>query len=223
MTEQTGQRTTVSTTENTGMSLVNRVVRFKEQDWVRRTMCALPIWITPNCVTAFRAVLMIPVMILVLSQSYWWALVLFAFSVLLDFADGALAEARDLKTRCGAFLDPLMDKITVWMLLGVLAPMIPFGWWLFGVVVVTGGLLTGLRVKKMLRREDVDVDTDGHSDIKARPAGKIKLIAEVVSLSAVLLGLALSSLTLMRVGSGLMLVAAVLGLLSLRSHLVKEG
>jgi len=187
--------------EATELSLIDRVVRFKEQDFVRRAMLALPEWVTPNGVTVFRGVLMLPFLILVLYGAYWWALGLFLFSMSLDFVDGALAQAHEAQSESGAFLDPLVDKITICMALLALGSSVPIGWLLLACVTAIGSWLTYIRVTKIL---DGPPGEDGQVDIKARPVGKIKLITEVVAISVMLIGLGLGVNTIVWIGRALM-------------------
>ncbi|MFH1047266.1 MAG: CDP-alcohol phosphatidyltransferase family protein [Patescibacteria group bacterium] len=200
-------------------SLLNRLIRFKEQPWVRRTMLlTLPHWITPNGVTAFRCALTIPVVVLILNSAYGWALTVFAISMLLDFVDGALAEARAEKTESGAFLDPLADKLIVVLTLGFLADTMPGGWLLCVAVAVVGFSLTAIRIQKMLSLSSLD---ERQRDIRARPAGKLKLITEVIALCFVLLGLSLLAPPLIWIGSLFMLIAVFLGVWSLFSQICR--
>ena len=85
----------------------------KHSTYIQRAMRALPAWVTPNGVTVFRSLLVVPIILLLRSGSYGLALATFTIAMILDFVDGALAEARNEKTQLGAFLDPLGDKILI--------------------------------------------------------------------------------------------------------------
>jgi CDP-diacylglycerol--glycerol-3-phosphate 3-phosphatidyltransferase len=67
--------------------------------------------ITPNIIT-FSRILLIPLLIvLILNNFRYSALILFLIMGMMDFIDGYLARHRNLKTRLGGYLDPLADKI----------------------------------------------------------------------------------------------------------------
>jgi cardiolipin synthase len=46
-------------------------------------------------------------------QRYWWALVLFVLAAVSDGVDGFLARVLNQRSRLGAMLDPLADKILI--------------------------------------------------------------------------------------------------------------
>ncbi len=77
----------------------------------------------PNFLTILR-IFMVPLFAyLILNQRMSWALSVFAVASITDGLDGYIARVYDLKTRLGAFLDPLADKLlllTSYILLGML-------------------------------------------------------------------------------------------------------
>lgn len=185
--------------------------------FIRKAMLALPKWISPNGVTVFRALLIVPIAWLLSGGSYWPALGILAFAMLLDFVDGALAEARNQKTVTGAFLDPLADKVTICGALLVLLGRLPapFGPVTAGVCIIAV-LLTMVRLVKMARASQ----GLNEPSVAAKPAGKLKLVAETASLLLVVLGLAIPSATLVWIGFGLLCVALWYALGSLRAQLL---
>src|SRR5688500_10913750 len=149
----------------------------KRSTFIRSAMLALPRWITPNGVTIFRALLIVPIAVLLAAGSFWAGLGVIAVAMLLDFVDGALAEARDQKTQAGAFLDPLADKVLICgSLLAVLGrlpwPFVPATI----AVCLIATVLTMVRIVRMAkaRRGPAAV-------VAAKPAGKLKLVAETAS------------------------------------------
>ena len=65
----------------------------------------------PNIITIVR-ILLIPVFINLLIYGYQgWALTVFLAASLTDSLDGLIARWADQRTRLGAFLDPLADKL----------------------------------------------------------------------------------------------------------------
>ena len=109
----------------------------------------------PNVISALRLVAVIPVVWLLFSHQFGWALVLFAVSGISDGVDGFLAKHYGWQSRLGGILDPLADKallvscflvlgsmgaIPVWLVLAVVAR---------DLVIVAGALLYNYRVEEL--------------------------------------------------------------------------
>ncbi len=77
----------------------------------------------PNFLTVIR-ILLIPFFVyFMLNDKIFWALIVFMTASLTDGLDGYIARVYDLRTRLGAFLDPLADKLlllTAYILLALL-------------------------------------------------------------------------------------------------------
>ncbi len=72
----------------------------------------------PNRISLMRLLLLPPFLLLLLHQDHWpWArhaaLALFVVLAVSDFVDGLLARKLHLRTRLGAILDPLADKLLI--------------------------------------------------------------------------------------------------------------
>jgi len=188
----------------------------KRSTFIRRAMLALPGWITPNGVTIFRALLIVPIAILLAAGSYWAGLGIIAVAMLLDFVDGALAHAREQMTQAGAFLDPLADKVLICGSLLAVLGRLP---WAFVpatiAVCAIATILTMVRIVKMAKTR-----RGPEPSVAAKPAGKLKLVAETASLLLVVLGLALSVTTLLWIGFGLLCIALWYAVGSLRAQLL---
>lgn len=189
----------------------------KRSSFLRRTVDRLPRWVTPNMVTIFRTTLVVPVIGLTLTGRYAAALIVFVAAMLLDFVDGALADVRNIKTPFGAFLDPLSDKIMVCgTLLALLRPVsvlfIPV---VIGVCLIAAAL-TAVRVVKAGKKRQGKMD---QGEIAAKPAGKLKCIAESTSIGLILLGLAVGSSAVIWIGGALLAGTLILAWLSLWSQI----
>lgn len=69
-------------------------------------------WI-PNAISILRIALVVPVLLLILSGEYAWALLLFWVAGFSDGIDGYLATRFNWASRTGALLDPIADKLLV--------------------------------------------------------------------------------------------------------------
>ncbi len=184
--------------------------------FVRRAVDLLPRWVTPNAVTVFRTLLIIPAVWLLIEAKYWPALLIFGLAALLDFVDGALAEIRNIKTVFGAFLDPLSDKVLVCGFLIAVLPKLPWPFLLLTGLVCFGAVgITVTRIVKLatIKRADQRV-------IAAKPAGKIKMISEVASVIVIIgFGLGLELTAGLWIGAIILLLGGILGVMSLKSQI----
>jgi CDP-diacylglycerol--glycerol-3-phosphate 3-phosphatidyltransferase len=72
----------------------------------------------PNRISLLRLLLVAPFVFLLMKQQHWpqaryAALGVFAVMAISDFLDGVLARALNARTRLGAILDPLADKVLI--------------------------------------------------------------------------------------------------------------
>ncbi len=190
-------------------SFVSRVLTIKQHSThIQRAMRALPAWVTPNGVTVFRSLLVAPIIALLASRSYALALATFTVAMILDFVDGALAEARNEKTQLGAFLDPLGDKIVICGTLFALAVQVKDGC-LFPLSVsisIVAAFLTLLRVARMVFPREINAAPK----IAANKFGKMKLISETIGIILVVIALALGTLPLVVLGEAILCLAVTL-------------
>ena len=102
----------------------------------------------PNIITAFRLLLIFPIIIFLETnlQSYVWVLII--IGGISDFTDGFIAKKYNLKTKFGATIDPLADKVFI---------LIPFTWlcinqiipyWSFSIIIIREFFITSFRKSK---------------------------------------------------------------------------
>lgn len=88
----------------------------------------------PNLITLGRLCVVPVVLFFIWNREYAWALALCAVAGISDGLDGFLARRLDARTRLGAYLDPVADKLLlsgIYLTLG-LSGVIP--WWLVATV-----------------------------------------------------------------------------------------
>ena len=102
----------------------------------------------PNAITSFRIILIIPIIIFleINFKSIAWFLIL--IGGISDFLDGFIASKYNSKTKLGAIIDPLADKILI---------LIPFTWlsinqiipfWSFSLIIIREFIITSIRNQK---------------------------------------------------------------------------
>ena len=102
----------------------------------------------PNIITIIRILLIFPIIVFLeinLKSFVWFFIIIGGIS---DFADGFIAKQYNLKTRLGAVIDPLADKIFI---------LIPFSWlsinqiipfWSFSIILFREFFITSIRNSK---------------------------------------------------------------------------
>lgn len=115
----------------------------------------------------------------------WIALVLFMAAVISDIIDGYIARTRGQKTKAGAILDPLADKIlliSAFICLYIQRPFFPgihFPlWFVLGIISRDVMLLLGCMIIQL---------TTGKLEIEANRAGKLTAFLQIICVLGVLL------------------------------------
>lgn len=175
----------------------------------RDVLARFPAWATPNRITVFRTLLILPIIWCIREEYDGWAVILFGISSTLDFVDGALAHYRNLHTPLGAFLDPLSDKLVNCGVLLAAVPRLPSAFALpITVMCVFALLLTFVRLGRMWRayRKTGDVT---RAPTAAKDVGKLKTVFEITAIILLQLGMHLDLPALVWT-AGVLLVLAVL-------------
>ena len=134
----------------------------------------------PNVLTLSRIVLAVVLVFLLeagTSTGNVLAAVVFLIASLTDFCDGHLAKTRGLISDFGKIMDPIADKVLILSAFGVLAHIGMIAWWIFIVIAVREILVT---VSRLLAMHQGQV-------LAAERAGKIKTVAQIIAVSAILL------------------------------------
>jgi CDP-diacylglycerol--glycerol-3-phosphate 3-phosphatidyltransferase len=157
-------------------------------------------WI-PNTVTFLRAALVPLVLVLLavgdeFTAARWWAFVVFVAAALTDTFDGWVARRIKGVSAFGALADPLADKLLVVGTLASLALFAEVPWWLVVVIAGREVVVTTLRVL-VVRRAGVVVP--------ATVWGKVKTVAQIIAVAAVILPLVDGALVRMLLAAALIL------------------
>jgi CDP-diacylglycerol--glycerol-3-phosphate 3-phosphatidyltransferase len=140
----------------------------------------------PNKLTLTR-VLIVPVLVVVLltKLSDWLALMIFLAAALTDFADGYLARSRKQVTVLGKLMDPIADKL---LIAGALISLVELGRihaWIVVVIVGREFAVNGLRA----------VAASQNIIIPAGQLGKIKMVAQIVTVALLIFNIGSFKLT----------------------------
>lgn len=134
----------------------------------------------PNSLTLARLII-IPVFLLVASMNWYYAdyvaAAIFIIAAITDGLDGYLARKKHQITVMGQFLDPVADKILVTAALIWLVEIGRIPGWIAIVIVSREIAVTGLRA----------IAAAQGIVISASLSGKIKTVAQIIAISALLL------------------------------------
>jgi CDP-diacylglycerol--glycerol-3-phosphate 3-phosphatidyltransferase len=141
----------------------------------------------PNSLTVTR-IFLVPLLVVVLLTKFeGWEILgvpkeivgaaIFGLASLTDWADGYLARRRKQITPLGQFIDPIADKmLTIAALIAIVQMELAPAWM---VVVIIGRDITVTALRSFGYARDVS--------IPASPIGKLKMIAQVVAVLALIL------------------------------------
>ena len=97
----------------------------------------------PNAISLLRIALVVPIVLLIVGGDSRWALLLFFIAGFSDGIDGYLAKRFDWRTRFGALLDPVADKLLVAATFVTLAAIQLIPAWLAAIVVARDVIIIG--------------------------------------------------------------------------------
>jgi len=170
----------------------------------------------PNILTLAR-ILLIPFFLIVYlvpgPGTYLTAAVLFGLAAFTDWLDGYLARRLDQTTPFGAFLDPVADKLIVVSALVVLVFHHANLWLTIPALIIIGReiVISALRewMAEMNRRGSVAVAW----------FGRVKTTFQMISIAVLLANPPLLNLLWVKIGYGLLYVAAIMTLVSMVAYL----
>lgn len=140
----------------------------------------------PNIITAFRLLLVPPVVILLLQDRFAAALVVFGVAGLSDGLDGFLARRYGWRSRLGGLLDPLADKLLM------VSSFLTLGWlgwiplWLVALVILRDLVIVAGAIFYHRRIE--------HFEAEPTILSKLNTVAQILLVLAVMFSLGVQTL-----------------------------
>ena len=168
----------------------------------------------PNALTVAR-IFLVPLLVVVLLTQFegrqifgipkeFVGAAIFGIASLTDWADGYLARRRKQVTPFGQFIDPLADKLLILAALISLVQLELVPAWMAAVIIGREFAVTALRSIAYARGVA----------FAASPLGKIKMVAQVVAVLALILGNGLMGEPVLMVGQAALWVVVVVALAS---------
>lgn len=112
-----------------------------------------------------------------ISWSYYFSSILFIIASATDFFDGFIAREWNQKTKLGAIIDPLADKmITIAAFLALMVMKEASAWAIY-IIIIRELFITGIRT----------VAVAEGLDIKASLAGKVKTVMQMIAIGFLLM------------------------------------
>ena len=123
----------------------------------------------PNYITSIRLIFTIPLIIFLEKNNILFVWIIIIFGAITDYLDGYIARKFKLKTKIGAILDPLADKIFIIIPLIWLSKyeIIPF--WSLSILLIREFLISAFRGTK-------------ENGLPALKIGKYKTLLQFISL-----------------------------------------
>ncbi len=176
----------------------------------------------PNSLTVTR-IFLVPLLVVVLLTKFegrqifgvpkeFVGAAIFGLASLTDWADGYLARRRKQITSLGQFIDPLADKLLILAALISLVQMDLAPAWM--VAVILGREFAVMAFRSFLYARGVVVP--------ASPLGKVKMVAQVVAILALILGHGRQA-QLMLIGNAALWVAVAAALVSAADYFRRFG
>ncbi|WP_456095701.1 CDP-diacylglycerol--glycerol-3-phosphate 3-phosphatidyltransferase [Peptostreptococcus sp.] len=161
----------------------------------------------PNKLTVFR-ICMVPLFMLFIylpiPGKYLISLIIFALAAITDALDGKIARKYNLVTDFGKFMDPLADKLLV---IAALTCMIKPGLVPAWIVVVIVARELAVSIMRAIAAADGKVIAAGNS-------GKLKTVTQMLAIVFLLLGAYTDASIILKIGTILIYIAAILTLYS---------
>ena len=164
----------------------------------------------PNKLTIFRAILIVPFVVLLLTGYDWIALAIFVIASLTDLLDGKIARKYGLVTNFVKFMDPLADKLLVCSALICLIQLERIPAWIVIVIIAREFIISGFRL----------VASDNGIVIAASYWGKFKTTFQMIMVVVLMLNIQNDIMILL--GQILIWISLALTIISLVDYVAKN-
>ena len=171
----------------------------------------------PNKLTLLRVVLIVPFVIILLSDCFgeysrWIALAIFIVASLTDLLDGKIARKYNLVTNFGKFMDPLADKVLVCSAMICLVHLSPdlLPAWAVIIILAREFIISGFRL----------VASDAGIVIAASMWGKCKTVSQMTMVIIMLADIRWKYMPV--ITSAIMWIAVILTVISLVDYIWKN-
>jgi CDP-diacylglycerol--glycerol-3-phosphate 3-phosphatidyltransferase len=170
----------------------------------------------PNILTLAR-ILLIPVFLIAYflprPGTYMIAAILFGLAAFTDWLDGYLARRLNQTTPFGAFLDPVADKLIVVCALVVLVAHHANIWLTIPALIIIGREI----VISALREWMAEMNRSG--SVSVAWFGRVKTTFQMISIAVLLANPPVFNLIWVKIGYGLLYIAAIMTLVSMVAYL----
>jgi CDP-diacylglycerol--glycerol-3-phosphate 3-phosphatidyltransferase len=170
----------------------------------------------PNILTLAR-ILLIPVFLIAYflprPGTYMIAAILFGLAAFTDWLDGYLARRLNQTTPFGAFLDPVADKLIVVCALVVLVAHHANIWLTIPALIIIGREI----VISALREWMAEMNRSG--SVSVAWFGRVKTTFQMISIAVLLANPPVFNLIWVKMGYGLLYIAAIMTLVSMVAYL----
>ncbi len=171
----------------------------------------------PNQLTLLR-ILLIPVFMLVFYYPFKWnnlfACLIFTLAAVTDILDGYLARKLNQTSSLGAFLDPVADKLMVAVALVLLVQQNPVIYLALPAAIIISREITVSALREWM------AELGARSKVAVSVLGKIKTIAQMVSLGFLIFSEPILGIPIYSIGLVLLYVAAFLTLVSMFEYIL---
>jgi CDP-diacylglycerol--glycerol-3-phosphate 3-phosphatidyltransferase len=168
----------------------------------------------PNTISLIRISVVPFLFILLTSPGEFWSLILailFAVASITDMLDGFLARKYNMITTMGKFLDPLADKLIVNTAMILMIPIGRIPAWIVAITIIRDLIVDGIR----------SIASSEGFYIQASPLGKQKTIAQLFSVTALMIYYPFFGINSHLVGMVILYIAFLLTLYSGVDYFIK--
>jgi CDP-diacylglycerol--glycerol-3-phosphate 3-phosphatidyltransferase len=194
------------------MNIIDKIMGWKEAP-AKKVVKYLPDWLTPNMLTLWRILMLLPVVFFILAGHFLWALMFFIIGALFDYLDGPLARERGQVSEFGKLFDPTADKLLFLIVLFLVGWTRIAHWLLWGVFILEALLIVIVLIfKQILEKRGIK------RKVGANIFGKLKMFAQVIALTILLLHP--NSLHFVRACEIFLVISLPLSIASVMGHLL---